>query len=636
MRKTTFAVLIFLILAIGKRAQAQETAPVDSAAVETRSEVKKDSTRAPEPAVFEPFDFKRAPGRVLSDSLFRWHYGNDFQEILARRPGWISSRMYGIGRPADLQFRGAAQQDRMVFWDGMALNNPYTGAAELSDLPLNLLKSVQFLPAQEVFDFSTLTFSVAKPRSDFTFEQAANEYRILSALHSQNVSPNTNITGFGTGKKESSYYEKSASERFQAGVLVYHQFSNRIFWRSAFIRNRVAFDQPDGYAISDVAAYGFDPYEAASQDSDGLSINRNTWLKSDVFVKSVSGNVVFSAGIFSHNAGRNWTGSRDSVNYEVKERGISSRIQHEMDWFRTDFRGSVSIVQFENDSTSGNEATQQLFGHVESKTRIPVQLGIALFANGSGRTSGQFSVQTNISGSSGWEVSPFFRAETESPTLQDRFHQSRLFSGNAALELSGLLKTGTHVGYTRGIWQLSAEAGMLRAVNERSLSSDSLLIQIPERNGFFGSARVSMNAPRYVLHLSADWNKSSMQTGAGFSDNFTDHKLWLRSDFSYRDYFFNKATFAVLGVRTLLSPFAYQTPSYVVALDRWMIPQIPDEIPGFFRADVYVQARVRQLFLYYQIENVLNGIGQAGYFETVNYPMPPRFSRFGIRWMIRN
>jgi len=59
-------------------------------------------------------------------------------------------------------------------------------------------------------------------------------------------------------------------------------------------------------------------------------------------------------------------------------------------------------------------------------------------------------------------------------------------------------------------------------------------------------------------------------------------------------------------------------------------------VPAFFRLDAELSARVRAIMVVIRWENALDGLGQAGYFETASFPMPPRRLIVGIRAQFRN
>ena len=97
-----------------------------------------------------------------------------------------------------------------------------------------------------------------------------------------------------------------------------------------------------------------------------------------------------------------------------------------------------------------------------------------------------------------------------------------------------------------------------------------------------------------------------------------------------------------MGIKTLTSPFNYQSKFYNTELAYWQSNSLSfdgsrqDFIPAFFRLDAELSARVRAIMVVLRYENALDGVGQAGYFEASAYPMPPRRLVVGIRAQFRN
>jgi hypothetical protein len=187
-------------------------------------------------------------------------------------------------------------------------------------------------------------------------------------------------------------------------------------------------------------------------------------------------------------------------------------------------------------------------------------------------------------------------------------------------------------------WRFGVEGGVYSVHRAVFPGSDSLLKNGPLYGGVFSTVTVERTARPVLLHLSATYMDRSGK-GRLPDDLFLtlpDETLWIKSEIAMERYYFGKATFANIGFRGLFSPLAYRTATFVPLNGQWFMPMETEAIPGFFRGDLFLNARIRQFFLYYQIENVLDGVGQLGYFETARYPMPPRRNRFGIRWVIRN
>ena len=113
-------------------------------------------------------------------------------------------------------------------------------------------------------------------------------------------------------------------------------------------------------------------------------------------------------------------------------------------------------------------------------------------------------------------------------------------------------------------------------------------------------------------------------------------RLWNRFSLHRKGYVINRAAYVKAGVYGLFSPNNYRSPTYVPVADVWSEGSEAPIIPGFFRMDVDISARVRNLIVVIRMENITQGLGQNGYYETAPYPMPSRRMNFGLRVLFNN
>jgi Putative porin len=52
--------------------------------------------------------------------------------------------------------------------------------------------------------------------------------------------------------------------------------------------------------------------------------------------------------------------------------------------------------------------------------------------------------------------------------------------------------------------------------------------------------------------------------------------------------------------------------------------------------DAFLSFKVKQLRLFFKMENILGGYGTPPYYQTFNAPTPEAQFRFGMRWQLLN
>ena len=114
-----------------------------------------------------------------------------------------------------------------------------------------------------------------------------------------------------------------------------------------------------------------------------------------------------------------------------------------------------------------------------------------------------------------------------------------------------------------------------------------------------------------------------------------DHMLF-KGSLYWKNYLFDRATFVKAGLVGTYSPNAVRTAEYIAPLNRWQHGTNQFVNPSYSRVDVDVSARIRWMMLLLRMENVFDRVTQAGYFESVGYPMPERRFIFGLRILFTN
>jgi hypothetical protein len=225
------------------------------------------------------------------------------------------------------------------------------------------------------------------------------------------------------------------------------------------------------------------------------------------------------------------------------------------------------------------------------------------------------------------------------PTMQALYWEAKNYHGNAALKNeTGISATGSiaiqptsnlHFGAS-GRWKSASEATFLHPDSSFTNSSDFMQLS-GMAYGRFENHRFEFESSGTVQQFTYSDAASSLA-----ALNYQDMMVWLRNSAFIKGYVFHRAAYLKIGVKTLLSPFYYSAQTYNTEAGFWQGNSTYQALPPFFRLDGELSARLRGIMIVLRWENALDGLGQAGYFETAGFPMPPRRLIVGIRAQFRN
>jgi hypothetical protein len=98
----------------------------------------------------------------------------------------------------------------------------------------------------------------------------------------------------------------------------------------------------------------------------------------------------------------------------------------------------------------------------------------------------------------------------------------------------------------------------------------------------------------------------------------------------YQKYYFNNALEAATGFHLTYSS-SYFADAFMPATASFYL-QDEKETGGYFRTDLFINAKIKTAMIYIKFENAFDGLSGTSYFLTPHYPMPGRVFRFGLRW----
>ncbi len=144
------------------------------------------------------------PSYSISDSEITW---NDYRysgELLQKLPGTFLANMYQPGDPSELYFDGLGAGYTKYLLDGVELNEPTTSSLNLYHVPMEFMRSVQYIDALRapiyqfnatggLINFQTHLYSEAVPYSKVRHMEQPYNYLITDGVFSQNIGYNSNI-----------------------------------------------------------------------------------------------------------------------------------------------------------------------------------------------------------------------------------------------------------------------------------------------------------------------------------------------------------------------------------------------------------------------------------------------------------
>jgi len=239
------------------------------------------------------------------------------------------------------------------------------------------------------------------------------------------------------------------------------------------------------------------------------------------------------------------------------------------------------------------------------------------------------------------------------PSPQMRYWQGATFAGNPnlgnerVLRLQGAIQWTARPTVNKGLpyQQAFARVGAFYSSQGAMiyLGQDGTTYQLPD-GAALNWAGITLAGRLGVgrLYAEADGTlQAAFSTGpvtwqASQKEQFTQMQPNLMATLRvyYENWAFKRAALVRLGLDVVShSTFRPQSLDPATLL---YFPTLGDRLPGYDRLDAHATMQIGQAYIFVQLRNVLDGIGQAGYVTTSFYPMLERTFVFGVRWRFFN
>ncbi len=604
----------------------------------------------PEPPVY-PLERFRPVGfnEVINDSLMRWEQWYNLAERENRRTGAITFRLGAQGRNDGIMFRATDPRHRRTYFEGIPFNDPVSGSMNAVRLPLDRMRYYGEQSSGIVYrsDFEMQRFYVLEPLTWINFEETRDNERRAEGILTANVNRRMNVELAYKGINHDGGYPRSRLSGRQASVRVSYFLNDNWLTSAMLFYNSVQMQESRGYNIQDLAFFPFEPFFTTPVDPNARSSMRNSLIALSAYYRpDVDSEPTSRFHVYHHRYRRFFAAADDRSNYQPRAWGLNATHRISLSGLELEPYANLEAVRMDEDT---NESLRlNAWETVMGGSRLRFTPADNLSIRGWGELSYRSDKRT------GWEtgyevgfgLTNRFTIEHSlafgqiKPTLQHRYWLTEEYSGNFDLESEQIARIQLGLVYSHS-WinaagirvygseisnpiVLSPFTGQFESIDSYQSVGSELFFEVNTKN-------LEMNLSSTVQTYLSDSGRNENQ----FLDQ-SGYKFWNRASIYLKNYFFDFATFAKVGVSGIFSPTAYYSHEYDPLLDYWNQISIQDQVPWFYRVDLEASARVRNAFFLFKYENLLQNVGKAGYFESAPYPMPGRRFRIGVRWILRN
>lgn len=614
--------------------------PDSAAMADTLAGAEVEADSAIHPWVYQP---RLGFERVATDSLLRWELWSSLTDRLARQPGMLSYRLGGLGREHAVWMNGYAPRYQQLSWEGITMGDPITGLINWHDIPHHQLYALDasYDDAQYKTDFTTQRYYLNKPVTKLNYDESSHRYRSLEFTVSENINRTTNVTLNYWDRRDGDAYNQFNMTGRQIWGEVHHLLTDRSAVRIGVLNNKREQQESFGYVMTNPALFAFDRFEAIPVNQANSEV-QNTTIRADYFWRPDSTQpAAFQASVYRKGFSRDLFQS-DTISVDVKSYGSNLKFQRE--WNRLEVAAEVSSEYSYVKSAQLSVDPDLTWWHHSADTR----LGFALFDGLKLSTEGSVNLwrdewypgaQAKLSWQQNrWKLGAWaYWSELRQPLWvtdwnglttpdTDKHSQARGVGGEINIPLGDYLDIGgrTHFRVVKHDW---------------AYSDDSVFVELPEMLHQTHSVFVSLNARHVESEVSfttrdiQPYDETTLPAQRVADGGL---QMILKGSMYWKGYVIRKAAYIKAGVVGQWIPIAYKAPYYQPEFHSWQWNHDQPAVPGHYRLDAELSARVRSFLVLMRYENVLDGFGQAGYFETIPYPMPARRFMFGFRVVFNN
>lgn len=581
---------------------------------------------------------------ITNDSLLRWQIWPNWGDFYAYRNDALSFRQGSIGRVDAFHINGYTAYEQKVYLDGIQLNNSITGLVNYNFIPHHKVQSVREEYESDLISYiNTKDYYITKPLSYLNYDESTNDYRNLEFMLSQNTSPGTNIEISYWDRRDGGFYSNNSIQGSQVFGKVYHYLGDRYQLQGMILRNQFDNSESGGYQVGNPENFSFGEFTSLPKSSSGLSDILRTDIKLGVYERADS-NKTERSGFVLYRTTDDFERRifSDTLSWQTNTWRANAFRKIDLNRFLVSVDTEASITSNSGTSTitesSWTELKSSIWGEFKLSSVLNIKTGTRLNYRNDGYKGNSVYVGVNMKRQHGFNTQVGFSVASNTPFIQSLYWRSKNYTGNSNLSNEKEKALIADVAYLGNNVHLGLSGRFQIMENAVLLSSDSSFVNADTYETVHGSFYAKYLSKRLEIESSVTTEHTLEQD---FTDevgafSFRDTKLLIRNSIFYKNYAFDRAAFIKLGIRTILSPLLTESQFYNAEIDYWQFNSSEQAIPAYFRMDAELSARVRAIMVVMRWENILDGFGQAGYFEAATFPMPPRRLIVGIRAQFRN
>jgi hypothetical protein len=656
MKKALIIGLLFIV--VSNSVSAQDPVPPDTLQIEpvefdstavrlnvTSDSLQSDSKPAdkrPDFAIY-PVKMPRIPGVsvILTDSTIRWRQWLEYQEYLVDRPGTIPFRLGAMGR-TDLLVQSGLLGSQFEFrLEGMDWRNPVSGHSRMGDIPMERLGVVSEREQGGRIIHEAELFSIysPKPITRVSYIQTAYELRNTDARVSRMINHNSGFDLIYQGKNNASEFRRMGTESRQAGVRYFRHLNEKWYGQALVLYTGSEHEESDGYQLPSLVDFNFSRFFANPTRQTAQSRLRSTQamislsrVVSDSELKLNQTQTRFIA--YYDRFKRGFTDTDIDFGYDVHQVHAGAEHSQTLGFVSlhgsakayTSFTGGLTDLSINNWSGYRAEANAT----IDLIPGVTFPAGVRL----DGRSDGHQTI--GLDAGVVWSplnlisISGNYALGSQMPEIGTKYATKYVSSADELQSTNyQRMRVGLRIGSESSGLMAHFEGNLTSYNNYTVLSPDRQYFQNDGVEFLSASAGMSWNHPNWevaTVGVLLDQNASGS----------TETTLMNVSSLHWKGYVLSNASYIRAGITGTTSFLSMKTPQFHAVIDNWGFQTSYDAIPAYSRVDLDLSARVRSLIFMFKYENVLQNVGQAGYYETAPYPMPSRRFRFGLRVVFIN
>lgn len=582
-----------------------------------------------------------------TDSTLRWKQMLNLFDRFHQKKGAITNRTGTVGRLDGLDLHTFESRHINLEMEGLDLSQPLTGGVDWNRLPVH--KLYEFHEAEYGATYRSQSrlrdHYLTEPRTYLNFDESKFNYRSLEFSVTRNFSPKTNVELSFWDRRDGSGYSRSNVEGRQITGKVYHQLNENWLLKTAYINNGLDREEPFGYQIqTDPHFFLFNRFVESPVQASASS----NQTSSDMYLQAhyrpdTDEDVTTQLGLHYQTDKWSLTSTTDSVATDFRKLELFGR-QH-LRLGSTRLTGSGRLFYLNEAETQNLQETRWVGGRFDLNLTQPVTGWSRIHGYASTTAWNDDRVSTEISGK--LEINPFGNTTlavfggllSGAPDIQSLYWQGNEYVGNPALQNEEAVTGGGMVEIGLGpSLRIGARGDYRDTRNGLFTDSDSTFINLEPYSQLSASAWVGLDSKMFEGEISAVYKEFS-PSGTTITDErlaLSGDRTWVKGHLYWKNYLFDRATFVTAGVSGMVSPNTFRTAEFLPQLNRWQHGTNEYINPSYYRLDLDLSARIRWFMLLIKWENILDRMGQAGYFESTGYPMPERRFILGIRVLFTN